>query len=322
MQHYGDYSLNTYISKEAKRGFRRGFIPLVLITTGKRSVVDRRERPRLNMYANIEDMRQLHASLKPIKMKGQGKIGDFPDLEKLNGNDDTLAKYDGQLSGYGYDIIDINDEGTFGAFLTARCIGVNEDYHLVGFECECGTPDVRVDSYRSEVYCDICGLVNDFQPQVASNAAMNHDDLMEDWRYHGDRHIYRDEDDGEHYTPSTGYENWTGKELPSPPVVKSKPYIEIHVVVSGTITFTCPITAKMVTKETYKRVGAETPWTEEITIAKNPIHRLEVSKRKAVMELQKHEQKCEKFCYECERLDKRVTGIGRKLHAMMIQVGQ
>lgn len=276
----------------------------------------------LNMYANIEDMRQLQRSLTPIKMTGQGKIGDFPDLEKLNGNDDMLVNYDGQLSVKSkakseYNIIDINDEGTYGAFLMARCIGVNEDYHLVGFECECGTPDVRVDSYRSEVYCDICGLVNDFKPQVAAKD-LTDDELKEDWYYHG----FPENDDKEQYSETSGWENWTGEELPSPPAVTAEPYIEVFTEVSGTITFTCPITAELVTKETRERVGAETPWTETITIAKNPIYRLEVNKRKAVVELQKHEQKCKKFCFECQRLDKKVTGLGRRLREMAIQVGQ
>jgi hypothetical protein len=256
------------------------------------------------------NMRQLHASLKPIKMKGQGKIGDFPDLEKLNGNDDMLAKYDGQLNGYGYDIIDINDESTFGAFLMARCIGVNEDYHLVGFECECGTPDVRVDSYRSEVYCDTCGLVNDFQPQVAIDHAEHE---LEGWEEEdmSPQALQPDEE-------TNGYSDWTGEELPSPPVITSEKYIEIHVEPSGIISFTCPLTAEVVVRETQKRV-AEERWTEAITIAQNPIHKLEVRRNRAIVELQKHEQQCKEFCSECERLDKRVNGIGRKLTAMRLQ---
>jgi len=276
---------------------------------------------KLNMYPNIRDMRTLQRSLTPIKMKGQGKIGDFSNLEKLNGNDDMLVNYDGQLSvkskAYSeYNIIDINDEGTYGAFLMARCIGINEDYHLVDFECECGTPDVRVDSYRSEVYCDCCGLVNDLRLSPTKQSEYD----LEGWEfkeYLGNHdESWRDDTGTLHWSKSSNpWENWTGKELPEPPVVTSEPYIELHVEPSGIITFTCPLTAEVVTKETQRRV-AEQPWTEAITIARNPIHKLEIAKRNATVELQKHEQVCKEFCRECERLDKRVTGIGRKLSKM------
>ena len=121
--------------------------------------------------------------LRPIKRPGQGKIGDYANLEKLNGNFDLLDAMDMQVNGWTGNTIDKHDWTTWPAWMV-REIGHTDNrdlmYHI---NCDCGSAkEPAYDEMRDEAYCNTCGLVAG-QREVVSEV----EEEYEDWAYEGER---------------------------------------------------------------------------------------------------------------------------------------
>lgn len=97
--------------------------------------------------------------LAPLKRPGQGKIGDYADLEKLNGNFDLLDAMDAQVNGYTWDTIDKHDWTTWPAWMV-REIGHTDNRRLMNhIDCDCGSCEPAYDEMRDEAYCNSCGFI-------------------------------------------------------------------------------------------------------------------------------------------------------------------
>ena len=87
-------------------------------------------------------------------------IGDYANLEKLNGNFDLLDAMDMQVSGYdGRTTIDKHDWKTWPAWMV-REIGHTDNRRLLNhINCDCGSCKPAYDSMRDEAYCFNCGFI-------------------------------------------------------------------------------------------------------------------------------------------------------------------
>ena len=188
--------------------------------------------------------------LRPIKRPGQGKIGDYANLEKLNGNFDLLDAMDMQVNGWTEDTIDKHDWTTWPAWLV-REIGHTDNrdlmYHI---NCDCGSCEPAYDEMRDEAYCYNCGFIAG-QGEVVSKV----EEYYEDWAYEGERwkEEFQDlDDDATEYHDWRDYRPiWTERPAPRKPRKSNFGVGGIHILwvySNEEITTEDPITGETITE--------------------------------------------------------------------------
>lgn len=124
---------------------------------------------------------------------GSGKVGDFANINELEGNFDTLENIDGTISGYNCQQISVDDESTWPVWVRRKAQGFRMDNILESFGCPCSTPTPVEDPIRGEVYCQECGYINDGLQHFDEDMDM---DLAEDeYEYEEDQYYGWTEND-------------------------------------------------------------------------------------------------------------------------------
>ena len=294
--------------------------------------------------------------LPALKPKGQGKIGDYANLEKLNGNFDLLSEMDGQVSWNqstrSWDTVDANDETTWPVHIRRACQGESMASLISAFNC-CGVKGdeyLTVDHMRNEVYCGSCGAVNPMEikyeydlengevmdswsgtfineeaeqkylRRIERRLYRESEQRPEDWRIR--RRLIREDWSYDEERPETIGYDYSGFEAVEwdefkPPAIKD---IKIHYVEIGTVSVRHPITGLETTVSQMAVTDNPSESGGYIYLGKDQISIVERKAAIARRERDLHvygdffgHGACSQFCPECERLDRRATGLGRKL---------
>ncbi len=165
----------------------------------------------LNMHANSKA--RTKSDQREFPFGRTGMIGDYANLEKLNGNFDLLDAMDMQVNGWTEMAIDAHDWTTWPAWMV-REIGHTDNRVLLDhFECDCGSCEPTYSEMRDEVYCSACGLLAG-QGEVVSE--MDEDELY-DWSYSGERwkeHLPEELEEPETHRPTVTYSESVSPEWP------------------------------------------------------------------------------------------------------------
>ena len=189
-----------------------------------------------------------------------GMIGDYANLEKLNGNFDLLDAMDMQVSwnpnSKDWDKIDAHDWKTWPAWMVREIGHTDNRVLLEDFECDCGSCEPTYSEMRDEVYCYTCGLLAG-QSEVVSE--MDEDEMYE-WTYSGERwkeHLPEPLEDPDNYRPTVTYRQsteWQGdlvKEWRNPQKPRDFDNGRIHILwvySNEEITTEDPITGETITE--------------------------------------------------------------------------
>lgn len=180
-----------------------------------------------------------------------GMIGDYANLEKLNGNYDLLDAMDMQVNSWTRKTIDAHDWKTWPAWMV-REIGHTDNRALLeNFDCDCGSCEPTYDELRDEVSCHNCGLLaGSVLPTMQEDY-----ETARDRAWENDAQIIADREHEEFFdhqwqAVEQTHPDYTSVRKPKRDEKKGQVYI-LWVESEDTISFEDPITGEMIT-ETYK----------------------------------------------------------------------
>lgn len=246
-----------------------------------------------------------------------GMIGDYADMEKINGNHDLLISFDGQMSycpaTNDWATIDTHDARTWPKWLVRAHGAYDNKGQLDNFKCEdCGHEQAHHCDLRDETYCSDCGLVVGYK--TTTNARMGYYD------HEAEKQFWKEE--REHFEKLAEERKARDEERNRNrgPKIPVEAEIRFYYKQSGTIEVFNPLTGSMETMPRHIVADEETHnWGCDILLGHDQLIVLRVRNEQALQRFNEHYDNCVTDrgepghpgnCRECYRLDKRQEKAG------------
>lgn len=246
-----------------------------------------------------------------------GMIGDYADLEKINGNHDLLISFDGQMSycpaTKDWATIDTHDARTWPKWLVRAHGAYDNKGQLDNFKCEdCGHKQAQHCDLRDETYCSDCGLVVGYY--TATGARMGYYDHEAETQFWKEEREHFEELAAKRKARQEEENRRRGPKLP----VEAE--IRFYYKQSGTIEVFNPLTGAMETMPQHIVADEEVDWdADDILLGHDQLIVLQVRHKHAMQRFNDHYNDCvtprgepghPDNCRECRRLDKRQEKTG------------
>ena len=254
-----------------------------------------------------------------------GMIGDYADLEKINGNHDLLISFDGQMSycpaTNDWATIDTHDARTWPKWLVRAHGAYDNKGQLDNFKCEdCGHTKAQHCDLRDETYCSDCGLVAGYN--TATNAKMGYYDHEAEKQFWKEEREYYEEQAAKRKARYKEEEEEQQRQREGRTIAEIRFYYKQ----SGTIQVFNPLTGATETMPRHIVADEEVDWdADSILLGHDQLIVLQWRNMEALSRFQQHNDDCvtdrgepghPDNCRECNRLFRRQekTGVAfRKL---------
>lgn len=257
---------------------------------------------------------------------GSGKVGDFANINELEGNIDILENIEGTLGvhwnshsnkgGWKPCIVSADDESTWPAWARREAQGFDTERLIVNFECPCSTPTPVEDPFKGEVYCQECGCINDGLQHFDEDMDMDHaeDEYEEEYDIWTDSELVAAFGPDALETEEIYDEHEVSEQKPPPLEIDAQYITETNM----TVTVRNMMTGEYVTKVIQKISNIRTPNSEEIELGATKASLFDRKIWYARKKFNDHFAECDGHpgnCPECHRTDKRLQKlIAQKLH--------
>ena len=254
---------------------------------------------------------------------GSGKVGDFANINELEGNFDILENIDGTISGWNGQQISVDDESTWPVWVRIEAQGFRMDTILESFGCPCSTPTPIEDPIRGEVYCQECGYINDGLQHFDVDMDMDHAEDEYEWEDYLHSEDWYIEDVEKAFGTDPAYqearkrdeEEWYAADLANE-VVPSPPPLEYDACymteTNMTVTVRNMMTGEYVTKVIHKISNKWSPNSERIGLGVTIKSQHDQKVWHARKKFDDHFAVCDGHpgnCPECHRTDMRLQKL-------------